>query len=315
MKRIVTSILLAVTLLSGASAQKVRFMPQWTAQAQFAGYYMALEKGFYSDLGLDVSIIHMSANSVKSAVDYLDDGTVDIISNQLLTGIFARNSGVHLVNVLQTSQNNTLMCVSHNPIKSFRDLDGKKVGVWKAGHGEIAEIYASDYSLSIGWFNFNKGVNLFISKAVDATLCYSYNEYLSLLFAKGEIPAENVIRFADMGYNYPEDGLFVLEKYLKKNKDVVDKFKEASKKGWEYARANREETIDVVMRYTSENHISTNRVFQSMMLDEILDSQISREDGSATFAPINRELFNTINDKLCSNFFIVSPINYDSFIK
>ena len=315
MKRLLASIALAAALLSTASAQQVRFMPQWTAQAQFAGYYMALEKGFYSDLGLDVSIVHLSANTSKSATDFLADGSVDIISNNLITAMFARDAGIPLVNVMQVSQNNTLMCVSRTPISSFRDLDGKKVAIWKSGHSEIATMYASEHSLDIDWIYFSKGINVFLSGAVDATLCYSYSEYLSLLFARGEIPDENIVRFADMGYNYPEDGVYVTETYYRKHKDTVDKFREASRKGWEYVRENKDEAIDLVMRHAREDNISTNRWFQKLMLNEILESQISREDGSATFEQVNRELFGTINARLLENSFISSPIDYDTFIK
>lgn len=65
-------------------------------------------------------------------------------------------------------------------IRTFSDLRGKKVGVWKAGFGELGYMVDSDMELNIQWIPFLQGMNLYISGAVDATLAMSYNEYLQI---------------------------------------------------------------------------------------------------------------------------------------
>ena len=82
-------------------AQKIIFSPQWSAQSQFAGYYAALENGYYAEVGLDVSIVHPT-NSYTS-VNMLKDGTSDFITCELIQAMIASDQGTRLVNLMQTT--------------------------------------------------------------------------------------------------------------------------------------------------------------------------------------------------------------------
>lgn len=309
----------ALLLLAAAYAQaqeKVTFMPQWTAQAQFAGYYVAQEKGFYADAGLEVTIQHVSTSTSKSSLEHVLDGSVDICTGQLIQGMIYRDKGKDLINVLQTSQNCSLMCVSNKPFSDINDMDGMRIARWKAGFGETADLFCQEYGFkNIEWIYFASGINLFVSKAVDATLCYSYSEYLDLLFARGEIPAGNVLEFGKLGFNFPEDAIMTTDRYYNGHRDSVEKFKEASIRGWNYAREHPEETLDIVMDYVRRNNITTNRFHQKMMLDKVLGLQVNPDSGQADFSHMDKEMFQNLNEEMKGIGFISNYVNFSDFLK
>ncbi|MBQ5639900.1 MAG: ABC transporter substrate-binding protein, partial [Bacteroidales bacterium] len=82
-------------------AQKITFSPQWTPQSQFAGYYAALENGYYAEVGLDVSIAHPTAS--YSSISMIEDGTADIITCELIQAMMTADGRLKLVNLLQTT--------------------------------------------------------------------------------------------------------------------------------------------------------------------------------------------------------------------
>ncbi len=111
-------------------AQQVRFIPQWQPQAQFAGYYVAYEKGFYREQGLEVEILRGGPECPPS--EMLAQGRADFGTMQLSAGIVRRARGLKLVNVCQLAQHSALMLVAKKSsgIIEPEDINGKKVGVW-----------------------------------------------------------------------------------------------------------------------------------------------------------------------------------------
>ena len=94
---------------------------------------------------------------------------------------------------------------------------------------------------------------------------------------------DNVYRFSDHGYNVPEDGVYMTRAYYLKHKNQAKRFAEASRRGWEWAAEHPDETLDIVMKYVTENNVATNRVLQKLMLDEILKLQIDKQTGKREF--------------------------------
>lgn len=296
-------------------AQKLTFMPQWTPQAQFAGFYMAQEMGFYAQEGLDVEIRHIKANSTESILTQLVSGKVQIAGQQLLQSIIARSDGQKILNVMQITQKSGLWCVSHTPVSKPEDLQGMKIGRWKSGYSEFCDILETYNKLHINWVPFINGINLYVYGAVDATLCYSFSEYIALQLAIGDIPDNQVLKFSDFGYECPEDGLYVTEEYYAQNKDAVDKFVRASKKGWEYARTHKKQTLEVVMRICSENHIVTNRAMQERMLDNYISLQTNPSTGKIDFAPVTLPVYNDVTKALLETGYIVNKPEYKEVIR
>lgn len=298
--------LLCISSFSGY-AQKITFSPQWSAQSQFAGYYAALEKGFYDEAGLDVSIVHPS-NSYSS-INMLKDGTTDFITCELIQAMMASDKGIRLVNLLQTTQHTTLVLISHEKnISKMSDLAGRKIGTWKVGFSEIPYIIDKEHKLGVEWVKFINPLNIYISRAIDATLGKSYNE--GILFSMSGITPGSILRFSEMGYDYPEDGLYVSEAFFKKNPDVCRKFAEASRKGWEWVRNNRKEAVDIVMKYVKEANVSTNIYVQKWMLEEVLEMQ-EDEKGEAPSYQLNANAFYWLNDVLLKHGYISKPVEYE----
>ena len=300
---------LLVSLLAG-HAQKITFSPQWTPQSQFAGYYAALENGFYAEAGLDVTIVHPS-NSYNS-MNMLADGTSDIVTCELIQAMMTTDKDVKLVNLLQTTQHSTLVLIAHSgDVRRMSDLAGCRVGTWKVGFSEIPHMIDSEEKLDIEWVKFINPLNIYISQAIDAALVKSYNE-LILMSMSGVTPG-SILPFSQLGYDYPEDGLYASEKFFKKNPEACRKFAEASRKGWEWVREHRAEALDLVMKHVKAENVPTNMYIQKWMLEAILEVQ---EDvkGSAPSYTLRAEDFNRANETLLKYGFISKPIVYKRFI-
>lgn len=314
MKRLIISAVLLLGCSALLSAQKITFMPQWTAQAQFIGYYVAKDKGFYEEEGLDVEIKHVPLATRRNAISFIRSGGVQFITSQLLIAMMAADGGLDLVNVLQTSQSNGLAFVANKPVSKFEDLEGMKVGRWNSGFGENALIAAEEKGVSIQWIPCAHGVNLFLSGALDATLVYSYNELISVFLATGEYDQSKILSFSDTEYNFPEDGLYCLGDYYDNNKETVEKFVRASKRGWSYAAENQEDALQICLKYMREDNIASNIVHQKYMLQEII--KLSKDkNGETSFAPVSREVFQRMQDKAINAGLIIYPIEYEHMIK
>lgn len=295
-------------------AQKITFMPQWTAQAQFIGYYVAKDKGFYEQEGLEVEIKHFSRGSKRNVISYIRSGEVQFITSHLLMAMIARDGGLDIVNVLQTAGTSGLCVVSKTPISSFEELNGKKVGRWSSGYGETAILMAEDKGLSIDWIASNQSVNLFLAGALDATLAFSYNELISVLFALGNLEENHVLYFSDTEYNFPEDGLYCTGEYYRKNRTQVDKFVNASKRGWNYAAEHPAEALEICMKYMREGNVQTNIVHQKLMLEEIIRLS-GGGDGEVDCVPVSREMFDRMKSKATEAGLIMYPLQYEEIIK
>ena len=291
-------------------AQKIVFSPQWTPQSQFAGYYAALEKGFYAEEGLEVSIVHPTAS--YSSINMLKDGTSDIITSELIQAMVAANDNLQLVNLLQTTQHSTLVLMSRiEGVKSMADLAGRRIGTWKIGFSEFPHMIDQEQNLDIEWIKFINPINLYISGAIDATLVKSYNELI--LFSMSGITPASIIYFSEIGYDYPEDGLYVREEFFRKNPQQCRLFAEASRKGWEWVRANKEKALEMVMKYVKSDNVPTNIYNQRIMLDTILDAQVDIKGGAPSYI-LNVDDFNRMNDLLLSLGYISAPLEYEKFM-
>ena len=302
--------LVSLMAVTARAQEKFIFTPQWTAQAQFAGYYVALEKGFYKDLGLDVEIVHPSVT--QSAINRIQNNESHATTLQLAQAMEIVGDGIPLVNILQTSMNNAMVIVSRRG-KNPLEQQGEKVGIWQAGFGQIAICMSINENLGYRWVPFANNVNLFIEGAVDATLAMSYNEYYQLKQTGIEFTEDNVYRFCDHGYNIQEDGVYVTKEFYEKNKDLAERFAAASRQGWEWAIQNPEETLEIVMMYVQKDHIATNRVLQKLMLDEVLSLLKDRESGQYEFR-LRPDMVKQASDLMVENGMLDREVTYDELI-
>lgn len=311
MIRKVLYILLLVLGQSATAQETIVFTPQWTAQAQFAGYYVAEAKGFYREAGVKVRIEHPSPT--LPAMSRIRNNQSQATTLQLCQALEIVDEGTQLVNILQTSMNNAMVIVS------ARDKDpltqkGARVGIWSVGFGQLAICMNIKDHLGYQWVRFAQNINLFLSGALDATLAMSYNEYYQLLQAGMKFSDKAVYRFCDHGYNVQEDGVYMTRDYYEKHKNEARRFAQASRKGWEWAAKHPEETLDIVMEYVSKNQIATNRVMQRLMLKEVLRLQIDRESKKREFR-LRPDMVRQASRLMVENHMLSRDVKYEELIE
>lgn len=228
------------------SLKKVNFLPMWVPQPQFAGYYMAKEKGIYEKYGLDVNIINGSYG--KDVMTFLKEGKADFGIMYLSAAIKNRGEGIELVNVGQIFQSNEIMFVAKKKsgINSLQDFSGKKIAVWRTILKELTVGFLNKQNIQAEVIPMNEGVNLFLKDAVDICAVMHYNEYNSLINFGIDPEELSVFYFRDYEMNFPEDGIYCMSKTYDNDPDLCKKFVQASIEGWEYAIKNPEESLRVL---------------------------------------------------------------------
>lgn len=307
---IVLAVMIAMSHTVTAQDETIVFTPQWTAQAQFAGYYVAEAMGFYREAGVDVRIEHPL--TTQPAMSRLRKNQCQATTLQLCQAMEIVDGGIPLVNILQTSMNNAMVIVS------ARDQDpltqkGARVGIWSVGFGQLAICMSIKEHLDYEWVRFAHNVNLFVAGALDATLAMSYNEYYQLVQAGIKMTDKNVYRFCDHGYNVQEDGVYMTREYYSEHKDQARRFAEASKRGWEWAAEHPDETLDIVMKYVDMNNIATNRVMQQLMLQEVLRLLVDRESKQREFR-LRPDMVQEASRLMVENKMLSREVTYEELI-
>ena len=296
---------------AGGEKDEIVFTPQWTAQAQFAGYYVAEAKGFYREAGLRVRIKHPSVT--QPAMSGLLAGECQATTLQLCQALEVVDKGVALVNILQTSMNNAMVIVSARG-KDPLTQKGARVGIWSVGFGQLAVCMSIKDHLDYEWVKLAQGVNLFVAGALDATLAMSYNEYYQLVQAGMEMSDKTVYRFCDHGYNVQEDGLYMTRDYYEHHREEARKFAEASRKGWEWAAQHPEEALNIVMERVEKDHIATNRTLQRLMLKEVLRLQVDRESKRREFK-LRPDMVKLASTLMKDNMMLGRQVKYEELVE
>lgn len=303
-QRLLPFIFLALLLLIAApvrsedlTLRKATFMPHWVPQAQFAGYYVAYEKGLYRKYGLDLVII--DGGPGRSTTDYLKDRKADFTLVWLSTAIQRRSDGLKLVNLGQIIQKSALMLVAKKSrgINSAKDLEGKKVGIWEGDFAIQPRAFFKRNKLNVRIVPQSFSLNLFLRDGVDAASAMWYNEYHSLINS-GLDPGElTTFFFQDYGLNFPEDGIYTLEETYRKDPGMVCGFVKASLEGWTYAFSHPGEALDIMLRHMAAAGVPANRMHQKWMLERMKDL-ISPAGGGTVMGELKEEDFKKVAAEL-----------------
>ena len=257
MKHLITAATLAF-VAGGAAAQDndVTLQLQWVTQSQFAGYYVAQDKGFYDEEGLNVTILPGGPDIAPPQV--LAGGGADVMLNWMPSALAAREKGLPVVNIAQPFKTSGLMltCWKDTGITSVEDFKGKTIGVWFFGNEYPFLSWMSQAGISTdggddGVTVLKQGFNVdpLLQRQADCISTMTYNEYGQVLDA-GVNPDELVtFKYEDQGVATLEDGMWVLEENLQ-DPAFVDKmvrFVRASMKGWKYAEENPAEAAQIVL--------------------------------------------------------------------
>lgn len=258
MKKLLTGALAFMTATAVSAADEVRLQLQWVTQAQFAGYYVALEKGYYSDEDLDVTILPGGPDIAPPQV--LAGGGADAMLNWMPSALAAREKGLPVVNIAQPFKSSGLMltCWKDTGIKSPSDFKGKTIGVWFYGNEYPFLSWMSQEGISTdggkdGITVLRQGFNVdpLLQRQADCISTMTYNEYGQVLDAGVSEDELVTFKYEDQGVATLEDGMYVLEDNLKDPAfaDKMVRFVRASMKGWKYAEANPKEAAAIVLDY------------------------------------------------------------------
>ena len=260
MKRLLTSLAaLVISATAGSVAQaadKLALQLQWVTQAQFAGYYVALDKGYYKDENLDVTIKPGGPDIAPPQV--LAGGGADLMLNWMPSALAAREKGLPLVNIAQPFKSSGLQltCRKETGITSPEDFRGKTIGVWFFGNEYPFLSWMSQLGIPTdggdnGVTVLKQGFNVdpLLQKQADCISTMTYNEYWQVIDA-GISPDDLVVfKYQDQGVSTLEDGIYVLEDRLADAafQDQLVRFVRASMKGWKWAEENPDAAADIVL--------------------------------------------------------------------
>ncbi|MFP4273543.1 MAG: ABC transporter substrate-binding protein [Paracoccaceae bacterium] len=253
------------TLIAGAlgalasvahAADEVTLQLKWVTQAQFAGYYVAADKGYYEEEDLDVTIKPGGPDIAPTQV--IAGGGADVMVDWMPAALAAREKGLPLVNIAQPFKSSGMMltCLKETGVTGPEDFPGRTLGVWFFGNEFPFLSWMSQLDIPTeggedGVTVLKQGFNVdpLLQRQADCISTMTYNEYWQVIDA-GISPDELInFKYEDQGVATLEDGLYVLEENLE-DPDFVDKmvrFVRASMKGWKYAQENPDEAAEIVL--------------------------------------------------------------------
>ena len=253
---LLTATALSISAMAAQAADKVTLQLKWVTQAQFAGYYVAKDKGFYEAEEIDIEIKPGGPDIAPAQV--LAGGGADVVLDWMPSALATREKGLALVNIAQPFKSSGMMltCRKDSGITSPADFKGKTLGVWFFGNEYPFLSWMSKLGIKTdgsedGVTVLKQGFNVdpILQKQAACVSTMTYNEYWQIIDAG--LSADDLITFKyeDEGVATLEDGIYVLEDNLKDAafKDKMVRFVRASMKGWKYAEENPDEAAEIVL--------------------------------------------------------------------
>jgi NitT/TauT family transport system substrate-binding protein len=264
-------------MATGAAAQdEVKLQLKWVTQAQFAGYYVAQAKGFYTEENLSVTILPGGPDIAPTQV--IAGGGADVVVEWMPAALAAREKGLPLVNIAQPFASSGLMltCLKESGVATPADFADKTLGVWYFGNEYPFLSWMSTLGLATdgsagGVTVLKQGFNVdpLLQKQAACISTMTYNEYWQVIDAG--IAADDLVTFKyeEQGVATLEDGLYVLEQNLADAAfaDKMVRFVRASMKGWKYAEANPDEAAMIVLE--NDETGAQSEAHQKRMMGEV----------------------------------------------
>jgi NitT/TauT family transport system substrate-binding protein len=254
---------LAAGLMAGVSGgawaqDAVTLQLKWVTQAQFAGYYVALENGYYGEENLDVTINPGGPDIAPPQV--IAGGGADVIVEWMPAALAAREAGLPLVNIAQPFKSSGMMltCLKETGITAPTDFPGRTLGVWFFGNEYPFLSWMSTLGIpteggEAGVEVLKQGFNVdpLLQKQADCISTMTYNEYWQVIDAGITEDQLITFKYEDQGVATLEDGLYVLEENLADPafEDKMVRFVRASMRGWKWAEENPDEAAMIVLEY------------------------------------------------------------------
>lgn len=307
--------LCAAILLWPANAlalEKTSIILQWLPQAQFAGYYMAQDMGFYSDEGIEVKIISGGPDVLAS--EYLEAGKAEF-ATLFLSSALHRRATLPIVNIGQFVQHSALMLIAMKGqgIERIEDLGWKKIGLWANEFQIQPRTLFKQKGLKVKVVPQSDSLDLFLRGGVSAASGMWYNEYHTLLNYGLDEDELQPFFFRDYGLDFPEDGIYTLEKTAEANPELCRRLVTATARGWMYAFNHTEETLESVLRRMRDAGVPANRAHQLWMLKRMED--IILDDAVPVIGTLRKKDYEHVKSILINTGFIKKAPPFDEFYR
>ena len=294
------------------SRDKIVLQLQWFPQAQFAGFLIASTNGFYRDSGLDVDI--QFGGPEISPFDSLVQKKAAFCTGWLAEGIARRARGAPIVNIAQLVQRSGLMFIakkSGNILKPA-DMNGKTIGLWMQDFLIQPSIFIQKENIKANIEPQAYSIDAFLRGAFDVVSAMYYNEYHRIYEAGLDKTDIVTFWFADYDLNYPEDGIYCTLETWSSSNGLCRKFVSSSLKGWEWAFANKQKAVDIVMEYCIRCNVATSRNHQEWMLSAMEELMEIDKNGEIQIQ-VKPSDFNQILRQLKEFHLIKNEVEYEDF--
>jgi len=265
---------------------------KWIEQAQFMGFLVAKEQGYYEEEGIDLTVLPGGVGI--NPVDVLIAGEADVAVAWTGNVLPAISKGEDLVNIGQGMQRSgmRLMALKESGIEKPADIEGKKIGTWPGGNElepyAFVEKQGFDKDRDVTLVNQGFDMNQLLNGEIDLASAMIYNEYWLPIEEGYEESDFTVFDMEEEGAGMLQDALFVQREYLENNEDLLVRFMKATIKGWEYAIENPEEAVDIMAIDFTENDV-TAKAHQVRMAQEMAKLYIADDGTTKGLFYINKD--------------------------
>lgn len=314
----------------------ITFQSKWFPQAQFAGYFVAQDKGFYAEEGLDVTIL--DGGNVNPTVQ-VASGNADFGTDWVANMLTQREQGLDVVTIAQIFQDAgyRLVALADSGIEEIADLAGRNVGVWAFGNEFAAEAVfsAAGFTSNLDPTVQNPDVNavvyafdpsLVFPHEVDVASAMTYNELDQIVGLGYPLSQLVVLDPADIGADLLEDNIFTTPQLLASEnfkgsglsgREVAERFVRASIRGWEYAVENQAEAVEIVLKFCGDTCAGSGTtqsplIHQTWQMAET--AKLVKPTPDTVVGALNREAFDRSVALLVEVGLLSSPVSFDEAV-
>jgi NitT/TauT family transport system substrate-binding protein len=297
----------------GAASKPLRLALHWLPQAQFAGYYVALEKGFYREAGLNVHILPGGPDYVPA--NRLSSGEAHFATMFLSHALERWAAGIPVVNVSQLFQRSSLMLITRKKdnIRTIAELDQRRVAMWANEFQLQPWALFREHDIIVPIIQSNGSVELFLREAVPAVLAMWYNEYHVILSSGYREEELQPFFFKDTSFDFPEDGIYCLPETARMDPEAVQSLVSATLKGWQYTFEHEEEALDIVEARMNEANLPVSRVHQRWML-RVIKTVMTPKDKEGVYGQLDRQSYLSVAKTLGTAGFIHNLPAFEEFV-
>ncbi|MCP4177592.1 MAG: ABC transporter substrate-binding protein [bacterium] len=265
-------LLYAVNFYAGDIHRKEVYVAlQWQPQAEFAGYYVAQELGYYKRFGFEVKFIHERDN--LEIIKLIKSKKTEFAVLSLVSAVIWNDNELDLVNIAQMQQKSDLSYVAKSDSGIFKpsDIDNRRVALYESEYRSLQKAFLNKHNIQAELIPVISGINLFLNGGVDLLPVKRYNEYHTLL--NSGLNSDELVLFPleEFGLNIPGTGIYCEKTFLENNSSICEQFVRASIKGWQFAFNNPDKAVEIVNKRMHESNTMTNSVHQKWMLNRMQD--------------------------------------------